>query len=134
MNAAANLFTAYLDNKGIKYTAQEDKRVTVSYSADNTSVRAVLVFGDDGKDVALRVFSLVKVPEGKVGALQAVCSDLNRKWRWCKFYLDKDNEVTVAIDAVITPETTGPVAYELVIRTVGIVDKAYPDIMKALWS
>ena len=47
---------------------------------------------------------------------------------------DLDREVTAAVDAVITADTIGAIAYELVQRGVNIIDENYPKVMKALWS
>ena len=61
----------------------------------------------------------------------AVSFWLRAAYRW---YLDDDREVTAAVDAVITADTIGAVAYELVQRGVNIIDENYPKVMKALWS
>lgn len=135
MNTAVKIFTDYMDRKDTKYTILEEDRVQIGFNGDNMpTISLIFVFGDDGRDVGIRVFSIAKVPEDKIGNACFACSKLNSKFRWVKFYLDSDNEVTASMDAVIDPYTTGEECYELLIRTTNIVDKAYPDIMKMLWS
>lgn len=135
MNTAVKMFTDYMDRKDVKYTILKEDRVRIGFNGDNMpTISLIFAFGDDGRDVAIRVFSIAKVPEEKIGNACFACSKLNYKFRWVKFYLDRDNEVTASMDAVIDPYTTGEECYELLIRTTDIVDKAYPDIMKMLWA
>ena len=135
MNTAIKFFTDHMDAKGVKYTVTGEKSVRVRFSGDNMpSIPVTFFFGDDGRDVTVHVFSIAKVPEEKVGNACFACSNLNAQWRWVKFYLNSDNEITASLDAVIDPYTTGEECFELLIRTTDIVDKAYPDIMKMLWS
>ena len=38
------------------------------------------------------------------------------------------------IDAVIEPMTTGDECFELLLRTLDIVDKSYPEMMRLIWN
>ena len=82
----------------------------------------------------VRIFSIARVPKNKTAAVLEVLNALMIEYRWLRFYLDSDNEVTAAIDAVITEETAAPVAGELLARGLNIVDDIYPRIMKVLWA
>lgn len=134
MNSAAQNFANYLSSKEIKYRLESENVLSTGFTESNTSVTVKFVFGEDGEDVALRVFSIAKVPENKLAGMAQVCSQLNLKYRWVRFYLDSDNEVTAAIDAVISAGTSNDVCFELLIRIIKIVNEAYPEIMKGLWS
>ncbi|WP_300135196.1 YbjN domain-containing protein [uncultured Oscillibacter sp.] len=135
MNTAVKFFTDYMEKKNVRYTILRDDLVQVSFKGKNMpQIEVRFCFGDDGRDVSAHVFSIAKVPDEKVGNACFACSNLNDKWRWVKFYLDSDNEVTAGLDAVIDPYTTGEECFELLIRMCDIVDEAYPDIMKMLWS
>lgn len=135
MNTAVRFFTDYLTRKDIVYSVPDENRVSVSFKGDNYPIiRSVFIFGDDGRDVAIRVFTIAKVPKDKALQVLAVCSVLNAEYRWVKFYLDTDWEVTAAMDAVIDPYTTGEECYELLMQMTQIVDKSYPEIMEALWG
>ena len=63
-----------------------------------------------------------------------VCNELNRKFRWVKFYIGSDGDVNAQIDAYIDEESCGFICKSLVSRTVNIVNEGYPTFMKALWS
>lgn len=138
MNNAAKLFADYLNQRNIKYSIFDEDTVRVNYGGENcASINVNFIFSDDGRDVAVRSYSIAKVPkEAKkeyFGALLA-CSELNRIFRWVKFYLDDDNEFTAEDDAIIDPYTTGEECYKLLRHMVNVIDKAYPTIMKAVWG
>lgn len=135
MNMAAQAFANYLDKNELKYKIQDSRKIMVPYSGDNmTHIHNVLTFSDDTRDVQIHVWSIARMPEEKVGNACFVCSKLNSKYRWIKFYVDSDNEITAETDAIITPSTVGEVCHELIRRMVNIVDEAYPVFMKMLWS
>lgn len=139
MHATTNAFIQALDQRGTKYTTRTMDNgkdlVKVVYRGENAdSITVNLVFNADCEDVAVRSFSICKIPETKIPAIMLKLNDLNARFRWLKFYMDSDNEITAEMDAVITPVTAGPVCVELMLRSVNIIDDAYPELMKALWS
>lgn len=135
MTTATQIFANFLDEKGVRYNVEDEHILSIKYSGDNAlDIRLLFFFGEDGRDVAIRCFSVAKVPSEKLARAHETCSKLNAKWRWLKFYVDSDNEVTVADDAVVEPNTLGAECFELMLRCVDIVDKAYPDIMGTIWG
>lgn len=138
MNSAAKLFCDYLEQRKVKYHELGPDAIRVSYAGDNCpSIAVTFIFNDDGRDVSIRCYSIAKInKEDKkqyYGSLYA-CSELNKKYRWIKFYLDDDNEITAEDDAVIDPYTTGEECYKLLGHMVNIVDKTYPLFMKVVWG
>ena len=132
-------FCRYMDAKDVRYDAKErdgkSDWVNVKYKGDNASkIDMQFFFGTDEGVVALRVFSIVQVPGSKTASMLELLNELMQEYRWLRFYLDSDNEVTAAMDAVITPETSAPVTFEMLSRTVSIVDDIYPRLMKLLWA
>lgn len=135
MNPGVKLFKEYLDDKGLKYQIQTDEAIRVGFKGENApTISAVFIFDDDAKSAAIRAFSICKIPADKLSGAYELCSRLNDKFRWIKFYIDKDNEVTAAADAVLDSKTLGAECYELMMRTMSIIDDAYPVIMQYLWS
>lgn len=137
MNMAAKAFGAYLEKRDIKYTIRGDDEdmVLVRYAGDNMSdIPVWFNFSTNTHDVAVRVVSIAKIPENKIANACFACSKLNSKYRWVKFYLDFDNEVTAELDAIITPSTVGEVCYELLRRIKNIVDETYLIFMQTIWS
>ncbi len=136
MSILMDMTKAYLDSKGFRYQAQDDKEVIrtgLSGLKNKGSVDILLIF--QGNSVSIRSFRLFSVPEEKKDKIYEVCSDMNSKFRWVKFYVDdEDNTVTVADDAILLPESAGAEVFELMMRMAGIIDQAYPELMKALWA
>jgi len=119
------LFASYMDLKDIKYTVHEDNDlITVDFvNGDHyDKIRITFVADDDGDSVAVRAFSLRQYSKAQLPAAYAFCNRMNYKYRWVRFYVDSDDELTAAIDAVVTPATAGAECFELLARTVNIVD------------
>ncbi len=139
MQETTKRFLKYLEDHNIRYDSKEREGqsdwVCVRYQGDNAdTISLQFFFSRDGGDVAVRIFSIARVPKNKTAAVLEVLNALMIEYRWLRFYLDSDNEVTAAIDAVITEETAAPVAGELLARGLNIVDDIYPRIMKVLWA
>lgn len=130
------LFTTYLDSQGVKYSEAKDNVIRVPYTGDNLKTIPVFVFFDsDGEPlVCLKCWEIVRFDGEKMAKGINVCNELNRKFRWVKFYIDSDGDVNAQIDAYIDEESCGSTCKSLVSRMVNIVDEGYPAFMKALWS
>ena len=136
MITSTQIFANYLDKKEIRYTieAEDVLAVEVNGMENAQKIRVVFIFDEDEQSVAIRCFSVAKVPSDKLARAYEMCSKLNNNWRWVKFYIDSDNEVTVADDAVVEPTTLGEECLELLAKCIRIVDKAYPEIMATVWG
>ena len=132
----------FFERQGMKYSPDIDTTkagkdvVTVTYTGDNKDTIRFKIFVDPDEDnVAIRVWTIAKTTNTRqVAAVSLVLNDLNNNYRWYRWYLDDDREVTAAVDAVITADTIGAIVYELVQRGVNIIDENYPKVMKAMWS
>lgn len=136
MNMAAKMVAAYFDSKDLRYSVSGDDEeiIEVGMSTDYTNVRVKLIFGEDCTDVGLRAYDIAKIPEEKIIDSIICCNQLNSKYRWVKFYFEQDDRtITVSEDAVIDLETAGAECFELFLRMVGIIEKAYPVIMKTIY-
>ena len=128
-------FMTYMDRQGIKYTDVSDYVVRVSYSGDNMETIATYVFFDeDGDDMVQVACSSIANFKDSMAAGLVACNTMNAKYRWVKFYLDKDCDLECTIDVYIDESTCGSECLRLVKRVVNIVDEAYPIFMKARWS
>ena len=88
-----------------------------------------------GREVGMRLFSLVyRVPRIRHQKMLEALNTLNLKYRFLRFYLDDDGDVCVAYDFPrrFDDASIGEAAFEILIRTVDIVSKAYPTLMEAL--
>ncbi|MBE7036709.1 MAG: YbjN domain-containing protein [Ruminococcaceae bacterium] len=140
MALAADRFKSFLENKSIRYdyyepTEKRNEAVKVTYKGDNADKVSVIFFFDkDGKSVNVKSFSIAKIPSNKLMDMYVALNELNCEYRWVKFYVDSDNEVTVSGDAIINADSVGAECHELLVRYVDIIDKVYPRLMKVLWS
>lgn len=123
---------------GIKFRVEEgdnNSRVVAGFTPKNgTPVRAQFISNDDDNDVSVRLYTLIHATDDSRDAILKVVNECNRKYRYCKFVLDDDNDVNVEYDFLLRSENIGPMATEYFIRLMKIVENVYPLFMKALWS
>ncbi len=128
--AALQRFTRQLDSEKLKYSVSSDKDVVrIIYNGDNfKSVTFTFIFDDDGESFALRVFSIAQFTSNQLDDAYEFCNRMNDNYRWLRFYVDDDRELTAAMDAVVTNETVGAVGSELLHRAVSIVDSVCGEL------
>ena len=131
-----SLFLRHLDEKGVHYTDGGENHVRVSYSGDNiSSIPINVIFDKNGKNyVQLDCWNIAKFNADKMPAGLITCNELNKKFRWVKFYIDEDMDIRCQADMIVEPDTVGAECLEFVQRSVNIIDEAYPEFMKALWA
>ena len=138
--AATKAIEAAMKAKDVKFTIDENDKlsiVRISVGADNLSYKISFASSDDDSDVAVRAFSIVRnVPDNKRAAVLEALNEANRRFRYFKFTLDKDGDVNADFDIPVrTPmSSVGDIAHELLVRSMDIFDKVYPDLMKAMWA
>lgn len=130
------LFTKFMEENGIKYTEKNDHHVIVSFSGkNNQAIKIHVDFNENGDGmVQLYAWDIGNFGGDKTAKGVEVCNELNAKYRWVKFYLDKDKDVCVSTDSYICEDNAAYVCLSLVRRMVSIADEAYPTFMKALWA
>ena len=128
-------FVQFLAAKGVKYIDHDERVVELRYGAENITSLRILVFFDRNNENAVHFVGtdICTFKDEKIPAALVTCNQLNGKFRWIKFYIDEDQEMRAEADAVLDINSVGEECYELVGRLVGIVDEAYPDIMKAMF-
>lgn len=136
MTATMEMVRAYFDSKGKTYEVFEERNaIRTGYTCEHVTISVIIIFDDNNQTVGLKSFNYVKFPEEKKQKMFEICSKMNYKYRWVKFYVDEtDNSVTLSDDAYIDLETCGEEIYELIGRMCGIGDEAYPEFMKTVWS
>jgi hypothetical protein len=119
-----HLFVEGLKAGNYKYTADESKAsVSLVYDADNFKGLSFRFFFDDtGKSVGLRVYSIFQFTNNQLPDAYEFCNAMNAKWRWVRFYVDDDRELTADLDAYITEESVAAECINLLGRAVNIVD------------
>lgn len=99
-----------------------------------THVTIHVVFDLDGTSAQVISSSIANVPAEKTARVLLVLNECNNKFRWTKFYLDGDNDVIANGDVIFDEQNAADACIEVVMRTANIIDEAYADIMKAIWS
>ena len=134
---AAELFLAFMESQDMKAQMLDDEKsvVRVGFNMKNTSISIYFKFGDDNSDVHVEGREFVNIPKDQIEKAYRICNKLNSDYRWVKFAWDEDvNDVACRADALIQLDSCAEETYELMVRMAGIVDEAYPDIMKGLWA
>ncbi|MCC8046019.1 MAG: YbjN domain-containing protein [Clostridiales bacterium] len=139
MNRAAQAYIDTLEKKTIKVkeifeTDDNQTVVKCGWNLSSTNIDVLVAFPEDCKYAALRCFNFAKVPKDRLGHALIVCNELNKKYKWVKFYVDDDGDMTAEDDAIIDVETCGEECLELMIRMTQIVNESYPVVMKAIYG
>ena len=108
--------------------------MTAGFRQEQVTFDILFIFESDNRSVYLRVDDLAKVPIDRMYEVLSVLNNLNCQYRWARFYVDKDDEITVQIDHVLVENYSGPVVVELALRMASIVGTGYSEIMKAIWA
>ncbi|MCD7956036.1 MAG: YbjN domain-containing protein [Lachnospiraceae bacterium] len=139
MNRAAQSYINTLQKNDIKVkeTFETEKGQTVvkcGWNLSTTKIDILVVFPEDCKYAEIRCFNFAKVPKDRLGHALIACNELNKKYKWVKFYVDEDGDITAEDDAIIDVATCGDECFELMIRMTQIVNESYPVVMKAIYG
>lgn len=120
------------------------------YSVRNRDDRCELIAGVNGKantydvkfismspeksNVAIRVFALANIPEGREAAIRRVLNEFQQEYRFLQFVLDSDNDVNVEYDLPSCSQNVGEICREMLIRIMNIIDDIYPRLMRGIWA
>ncbi len=130
--ATFELFKEFLDSKGLHYGAviDDDGDGIIDLPYDRKSIKCI--FSGD-RYLSLYLF-FESVPEEKIADVILLCNELNSKYKFVKFYVDKDGDIIVRDDAVISVDTAADEAFELVLRMLDITKDCKPIIMKCIYA
>ena len=138
MGMLGNMIKKYFESRELRYTELPDDDVVlrVGFNGKNKpTLETLLIIDEDTNTLHLRSYNYCNAPEDKKPEIYKLCSDMNKKFQWVKFYVDEvDNTITLEDDAMLAPENCGDEALGLTIRMIEISDVAYPFFMKILWG
>jgi len=126
------LFVDHMNEKGVRYTPLSLHSFQLLFGGENMDTITVIVHFDEDGDNMITVFSMdiANFRSNEANGIW-VCNELNKSYRWVRFFIDDDADLVVACDALIDETTCGEECMDLVNRVVSIVDEAYIEIMKA---
>ena len=100
LNTCATLFVEDLKSKKLNFhsgtNGNGDSIVEFPYEG---KVAKIFFSGDQGKYMSIYLV-FERVPADKVADVIFACNDLNCKYKWVTFYVDKDNDVVLHDDAI----------------------------------
>ncbi len=131
-------FIRALEKNDLRYqheeaTEKHAEYVRVGFTGKHGQTFSFIFFFEE-KYMNVKCFSICKVPTEKLMDFYVKINEINKQYRWVKFYLDGDNELTLACDAILSEETAGEETLEIMRRCLNIMNEVYPEFMKALWS
>lgn len=137
MFAAMGQISKEFEKKGIKYSFTEHATSQVIQAGipieNGPRILVLFIAKNDDNDIAVRVFGLVSnVNDSKARKILEAVNECNSKFRFFKFYIDRDNDVNVEYDFLTEANNVGPMAFEALVRISSILDESYPIIMNAL--
>lgn len=114
---------------------EDQSYVSLQFGIKNGgSYRIRFISRDNDNDVAVRVFEFLSLEEDQVPRILPALNRLNNKYRFFKFVCDDENDINIEYDFTIGTDNPAASAKEIVVRLVRIIDEAYPELMRALWS
>ena len=138
MSTANNVRSAF-EEKGLKYkefTELPDGSTVMIAGFDGqfTAFEMVIYFDSEDHTAMIRIPKLTKVPIDRRYEVLSTLNQLNQEYRWTRFFVDQNDDVTVQIDQILSKDQNADSVMELIVRTLQIVDEAYPKFMKAIWA
>lgn len=134
MKICAERFIENLKAKDLNYQVGEAKGgdVCVDFPYKG-KVTKCFFSGDNGEYLSLYLV-YERVPEEKVADVLCLCNELNCQYKWVTYYIDKDNDIVLHNDAILTADTAAEEAFELLVRLVKIAEDEKPQVMKAIYA
>ena len=136
VNRVGRAFT----ERGLKFDYRDDfdkPMIVLNFGGGDfsyTHVAVHVIFDEDGESAQVVTSPIASVPAEKTSKLLLALNDCNHRFRWVKFYLDDDNDIVADADIMFDEQNVGDACLEIVMRTASIIDDAYADIMKGIWS
>ncbi len=134
MNICAESFVENLKSKNLEFNVKEFSNGDVGVKFPYKGKETTCVFADDDGHYLSLYMIYERISEDKFAEALVACNDLNRQYKWVSYYIDDDNDIVIKNNAILTPETAGEVAFELLVRMITIADEAKPTLMKAIYA
>ena len=131
---SVKLVKEYIEAQGYKIEQAKEELLYIEFGFEGGKIHIFMDFADD-ENVHLEGMRFINVPENKLESMYKAVNECNDMYRHIKFVVDVEHKQIVARDdAIIQIDTCGPECFQLLGRMVGIVEAAYPMLMKAIWG
>lgn len=134
MLLCAQKFVDNLESKNLNYSSGESDRgdAIVDFPYQGKITKCIFS-GDDGQYFSMYLV-YERIPEDKVATVIYLCNELNAEYKWVTYYVDKDNDLVMHDDAIVSPDSAAEECFELLVRMLKIADDIKPRIMKAIYA
>ncbi len=125
-----------LDQNNLPYREIKDGVMEIVQGGKNVnSIRLVIGFNEaEDNRPWIKCYDLGKFEGDKYAAGLMACNEANNRYRWIRFYMDNDNDVTAEMDAILSEGSVFDEMMELIVRMLRVIDELYPSFMKARWA
>ena len=126
-------FVDSLKDKSLHFDAHtfgEDDIVTFPYDGK----LSMYVFSGEKGEYVHMMTKYETVPDEKYAEVLVACNLLNSQYKWLKFFIDKDNDIMVSDDAIVSEDSCADECFELLVRRIQILEDVKPVIMKAIFG
>lgn len=132
MNTTIRNYSNFLNDKKLKHEIINENVIALAFKAQNDlSVKIFISATDD--TLNLKAYGLGNA-KNKRTMIMEILNNLNYKLRWFKVYLDKDEDIIIETDFFIDDFNNNEQIQKYVNFAVVYAEKAYPILMKAIWS
>ncbi len=134
MNTCAQLFIDDLKAKDFNFDVHEPEADLTIVSLPFSGKTVNIFFnGENGTYLSLYM-KYESIPEEKLVDVIIACNELNTEYKWATFYVDKDRDLMIHDDAILSVGNAAAEAFEIMARIIKIADDVKPTIMKAIYA
>lgn len=134
LKPCAELFVELLKSKNLNFQSGTDKDgdsvVEFPYQG---KVLKVFFCGNEGQYMSMYLV-YERVPADKLTDLIFACNELNSQYKWVTFYVDRDNDIVLHDDAILSIENAAEEAFELLLRILKIGEDNKARIMRLIYA
>ena len=113
---------------GVAFTREDDSHINFSFRFDEET--------DNGKDKGNHIHLSTFVENANMKDMYSnalvLCNNLNKDYRWARFYIDNDYDIACDADAILSESNAGEECLELMFRLMRIIDEAAPRIKQLM--
>lgn len=140
MFKATKLITEALDEHKLTYSLVDEEQISIVKIGFNNETGSAeeyfFISTNDYNDVDVRSCTIARVPEALADTILPMLNSFNCKFRFARFCLDNDNNITIHADLPIETRDAdlGKSAIDLLVCLREIYKETYPAIMTYIWS
>ena len=125
-------FERFMDSNGIKYTLLDegDNVIALQFGGDTADTHVLVDFDEAGGQadgVNFKSESFAKC-NGSVSSIYPKLNNLNKHYRWVKFWVNDDNTIWATCDAVVFPGSVGQECAQIAFRMSNIIEQAIKEL------